>query len=246
MNMKYNQLFLIGLVLISCPLFASEIYKCSVDEQVTFQDFPCEDAYDYGMSGFNTFDGWKYGMNILAFKKQAKARQLAVNIDTSFIYNKYNEKHINSNPDARTYSYRATVAGESANISLFFTRQSQALYQVNVTFIVSGLPLEEKTYFYTSLVNHLTSKYGQYIEAKDYPINVDPLSKIFLNSLVGIEKVWGFNSDSVISLTGNAPSIIAYKLDYKFIPLLNQSIKETTQEIMGNTDKNFSMGAAIL
>ncbi|PST94253.1 hypothetical protein C9I86_02575 [Photobacterium sp. NCIMB 13483] len=244
--MKYNKLLLMGFMLISCPLFASEIYKCSVDGKLTFQDFPCEEAYDYGMSEFATFDGWKYGMNILAFKKQAKERQLAVNVGSSFIYGKYNEKHINSNPDARTYSYRATVAGESANISLFFTRQSQALYQVNVTFFVSGLPPEEKKYFYASLVNHLSSKYGQYIEAKDYPINVNPLSKVFLNNLVGTEKVWGSNSDSVISLSGNAPSIIAYKLDYKFIPLLNKSIKETTQAIMTHTDKNFSVGAAIL
>ncbi|WP_305812325.1 hypothetical protein [Photobacterium leiognathi] len=238
--MAHYKLILICLLTsMSSSLAASEIYKCTVDGKITLQDFPCKDDYKYGMTELDTFDGWKYGMNILAFKQQAKMKKLPINPGTSAIYSQYNEKYVNSQPDARIYNYSSTIAGQKANVALFFTQKTQVLYRIKVNFFVVLLPSEEKQYFYTSLVNQLSAKYGQYIESKDYPSTANDLAKVFLVNLVGTEKVWGAETDSIISLTGNSPSVTTYTLDYRYSPLVKTSISETTDEIRESTDKAF-------
>ncbi|WP_318480227.1 hypothetical protein [Photobacterium leiognathi] len=104
------------------------------------------------------------------------------------------------------------------------------LYRIKVNFFVVLLPSEEKQYFYTSLVNQLSAKYGQYIESKDYPSTANDLAKVFLVNLVGTEKVWGAEADSIISLTGKSPSVITYTLDYRYSSLVKTSISESTDK----------------
>ncbi|PSV56518.1 hypothetical protein [Photobacterium sp. GB-3] len=228
------------LVSLSSATSAAEIYKCNIDDKVVFQDFPCAEDYEYGLTELDTFDGWKYGMNILAFKKRSKLKNIPINTGTSILYNQYNEKYLNKKPDARIFSYSTKVAGESAKVSLFFTKKSQSLYRIQVNIFVISMPAEEKEYFYTSLVNQLTKKYSQYIEAKDYPSTANILSKFILQDTVGTEKIWGANSDNIISLTGNTTLATSYRLNYKYIPLIKKNIAETTDEIRLSTDKAFS------
>ncbi|WP_305845175.1 hypothetical protein [Photobacterium leiognathi] len=139
----YKLILIFLLTSMSSSLAASEIYKCTVDGKITLQDFPCKDDYKYGMTELDTFDGWKYGMNILAFKQQAKMKKLPINPGTSAIYSQYNEKYVNSQPDARIYNYSSTIAGQKANVALFFTQKTQVLYRIKVNFFVVLLPSED-------------------------------------------------------------------------------------------------------
>ncbi|EMK3395908.1 hypothetical protein V8065_004562 [Vibrio parahaemolyticus] len=245
--MSYKTLLtlLVSLVL-SNNVIASQIFKCKKGDDFVFQDIPCAEDFDYGIGDIDTFDSWKYGMNILAVKKEAKFRKLPISPGQLSVVGKYNERLVNSQPDARLYTYHAMVAGKNTKITLFFTQNTQKLYKIKVSFVVSQLPVEEKNYFYSSLVNQLTSKYGTYIEARNYPTSSNLVSKLILKDLVGTEKVWGLKSDNVVSLTGNTPFQVMYELNYKYIPLLKQSVLETTQAIQERTDKELIKHASKL
>lgn len=216
---------------------ASKIYTCKFGEKSVFQDAPCAEDFDYGIEEIDTFDGWKYGMNILAVKRESKYRKLPIVPGQTLLISKYNERLLDSNPDARIYTYSTFIAGKKNKVMLFFTQKTQKLYKINASLIVAQLPVDEKQYFYSSLVEQLTSKYGAYLEARNYPRSSNLLAKLILKDLVGTEKVWGVNSDNVVSLRGNGPVNQIYELSYKYLPLLKQSISETTLEIKESTDK---------
>lgn len=225
------------IILLSNTSLASQIQKCQVNGKTVFQNTPCAEDFDYGLKMFDTFDSWNYGMNIIAFKKEAKSRKLPVMPGQNSFLSKYNDRIINGKPDARTYTYNSTVAGKHTRISLFFTPKTQRLYKVKARLYLSQLTAEEKRYFYNSLVQKLSNKYGSYIEAKDYPPNSNLLAKYILKGLVGTEKLWGSKTDNLVSLTGNKRSTFSYEMVYKYIPLIKQNIIETTKDIQKNTDK---------
>ncbi|MGP8305298.1 hypothetical protein [Vibrio sp. YIC-376] len=225
------------LLVFSNVAYTSTIYTCKSGDSTVFQDTPCAEDYDYGIKEIDTFDGWKYGMNILAVKKQSKLRKLPINPGQTILTSQFNARLLDSNSTARIYTYSSVIAGNRAKVMLFFTQRTQKLYKIKASFIVAQLPIEEKQYFYSSLVNQLTLKYGSYLEAKNYPKSSNVLTKIVLKDLVGTEKVWGANSDNVVSLTGNRPFNQLYELSYKYLPLLKQSLSETTQEIQESTEK---------
>ena len=84
---NYKLALSVLLVSLSSATSAAEIYKCTIDDKVVFQDFPCAEDYEYGLTALGTFDGWKYGMNILAFKKRSKLKNIPINPGTSILYN---------------------------------------------------------------------------------------------------------------------------------------------------------------
>jgi hypothetical protein len=225
------------LFLFTNVVLASTIYTCKYGDTSIFQDLPCAEDFDYGIEEIDTFDGWKYGMNILAFKEASKLRKLPISPGQTLLTSQFNEKLLNSNPDTRIYAYSSVIVGKRTKVTLFFTQRTQKLYKIKASLIVAQLPTEEKQYFYTSLVNQLTLKYGTYLESRNYPKSSNLLAKLILNELVGTEKLWGANSDNIVSLAGNSPSSQSYELTYKYIPLLKQSISETTQEIRESTEK---------
>lgn len=234
-------LALFAILFLSQSVNAAEIFKCQVNNRTIFQNTPCAESYDYGMENHETFDGWKYGMNIIAFKKQAKSRQLPTSPGQNLYLSKYNDKIINSKADARIYSYRSSVAGKNTKVILFFTQKTQRLYKVSASLYLSQLPAEEKKYFYDGLVKQLSKKYGSYIEVKDYPRNTNLIAKNILKDMVGTEKVWGAKSNNIVSLTGNSRQAFVYNLNYKYLPLIELNIKETTDEIQKITDKKLKL-----
>jgi hypothetical protein len=183
---------------------ATQIYKCQVNDKKVYQNTPCAESFDYGLKNHETFDGWRYGMNIIAIKKQAALRKLPVSPGPNSFLTKYNEQVINSKIHARIYPYNSIVAGKNTKVALFFTAKTQRLYEVKAQLFMSQLPVEEKKYFYASLVKQLSKKYGSYVEARNYPRNANFLAKHVLKNMVGTEKLWGANTDNLVSLTGDA------------------------------------------
>ena len=236
--MRKLLLMFVVVSLLSDVAMATKIYKCKVDNKTIFQDAPCAEDFDYGLEDIDTFDSWMYGMNIIAFKEQAKLRNLPVSPGLNAYIRKYNDKIINSKADARIYSYNSKVAGKRAKVTLLFTEKTQRLYKVKARLYMTQLPAEEKKYFYEGLVKQLSKKYGGYLEAKNYPRNANLMAKYVLKDMVGTEKIWGSGGDNVVSLTGDTPSAPAYDLVYKYIPLMKLSISETTKIIQSTTDKN--------
>ncbi|HHI5411308.1 TPA: hypothetical protein ACPXMY_002772 [Vibrio metoecus] len=244
--MRYRYLLLVFLLFQNSNVTASQIYKCKKGSSDVFQDFPCSNDFDYGISDIDTFDSWKFGMNILAMKKEAEKRKIPLNPGQISIFSKYNDKHVNSNENARIYTYNDVFSGKNIKVTLFFTQNTQKLYKINVIFMVMQLPIEEKRYFYDSLVNQLSVKYGSYIEARNYPSTSNFISKMILRDLVGTEKLWGLNTGFVISLIGDTAIQSVYELNYKHIPLLEQSLVEAAQDIQDRTDKGFVESAVKL
>lgn len=224
-------------IFLSHTLAASEIYSCGQGDDIVFQDEPCNDDYDYGLENIDTVDGWKYGMNILAFKKEVTRRGLAINPGNSLITSQHDESFANSDPFSRTYSYQSIIVGKKTKVTLFFTETTQKLYQIKVDFDVLPLPVEAKNYFYAGLVKQFSEKYGQYLEMKDYPPSSDFLATVVIKDLVGTEKIWGWETANVISLTGEGASAAIYELNYIYLPLAQQNKVETTRSIPSTTDK---------
>ncbi len=235
--LKITKILFLALFIISNTASASKVYKCIVNGKTTFKDSPCAKDIDYGLKSIDTFDGWKYGMNILAAKKVAKKRNLPFTPSSIVVHKTYNERTADSMPNARVYRYNSVVAGKNTSVKLFFTQKTRKLYKIQTRFQLVQSSLEEKEYFYKSLVDQLTRKYGRSIEAKDYPSTSNIFTKFIIKDIVGTEKIWGVNKRNIVSLKRQKHSNLSYELKYQYVPLLKQHIAETTLEIRKKTDR---------
>lgn len=229
---------IVSSLLISTYANAAKIYQCGEGDSLVFQSSPCEEDFNYG-NGVSAFDGWQYGMNIIAVKAEAKRRNLPMAPNNILFGSQYNETILNRDPSARVYSYFSEIAGQKVRVALHFTQQSQRLYKVQARFLIMQNTKEEKRYFYDSLVRSLTSKYGEFKEVTNYPNSGNTFSKWVLKDIVGTAKLWGWKSNNVISLTGNNSIESAYDVIYRFAPLAKLNAAETTKEIQVNTDNDF-------
>lgn len=229
---------IINLLLISSSANAAKIYQCGEGDSLVFQSSPCAEDFNHG-NGVSAFDGWQYGMNIIAVKAEAKRRNLPMGSNNILFSTQYNETIVNRDPSARAYSYFSEIAGKKVRVTLHFTQQSQRLYKVQARFMIMQNTKEEKRYFYDSLVRSLTSKYGEFMEVTNYPNSGNTFSKWTLKDIVGTAKLWGWTSNNVISLTGNNSIESAYDVIYRFTPLVKLNAAETTKEIKVNTNNDF-------
>ncbi len=238
------------LLLVSSNLVFSEIYKCSVGGHITYQSDPCTDNEQNKTNQSSTFDGWDFGMHISAMKRRARERQLAISPGSNSYVTKYNQKHLNSKPEERKYTYKTNIMDKFTTVTLFFTQTTGKLYEIKTTFHVSQLKPEERKYFYESLFSNLSNKYGK-------PKNIQPenaikgskinpignlLARNLSNILVGTLFAWGLNTDNIVYLSykKNYHTMSSYKLIYKNMPLVKQNESEVTYLIKKRTNKAIS------
>ena len=229
-------LMIMSALLVSPFSIASKIYQCGDGDDVVFQSAPCPELFDFGLQHISAFDGWSYGMNILAVKQKAKTRNLAIAPGTRVLLTNYNEKILNSQSEARAYTYTTTVASKRTQVTLYFTQNTQKLYKITTMFVLSLLPLEERKYFYYSLVRQISEKYGSYQEANNYPAKTNPLVKFILKDTLGTTKMWSTESGNIVLLNRHSLSYTSYGLTYQYLPLVKQSMIETTEAIRIKTD----------
>ena len=234
------------LIFVPSPSFA-QIYKCSVSGKTIFQSAPCPTVANNikQNNGFG-FDGWNFGMDLRTVKQQARKRQLAMSPGSSNFLSSYNEKIINSQPNKRSYTYKTKILDKLTSVTLFFTKTTQELYQINVTFYVVQLKPEERKYFYESLYSSLSEKYGKPEKIKkdssgnllaDFVLKDMP----FVNSHI----IWKpTKTDSVIlDYNKHYQNKSSYKLSYLNLPLVQQNKKEITYELRQRTNKAIAKDA---
>ena len=228
------------------PVF-SEIYKCTIEGQTSYQSDPCPDDIQEDTNHLSTFDGWSFGMHISAMKRKARERQLAITPGSTSYISKFNKKLLNSKPKERKYTYKTKIMDKHTTVTLFFTKTTEKLYEIKATFHVSQLKPEERKYFYESLFEKLSYKYGKSKNiqtdgvarsAKINPIG-SLLTRSLANNLVGTLQAWGLNTDNIVTLSykKNYHTMTSYKLTYKNIPLVKQNDKEVTNVIKQQTNQ---------
>jgi len=152
----------------------------------------------------------------------------------------YNEKIINSQPDKRSYTYKTKILDKPTSVTLLFTKTTQELYKISVTFYVSQLKPEERKYFYESLYSSLSEKYG-----KAEKIKKDSSGSLFADyvlkntSFANSHIIWKPTKTNAVSLNYNKhyQNKFSYKLSYFNLPLALQNKKEITYELRQRTNK---------
>jgi hypothetical protein len=130
-----------------------------------------------------------------------------------------------------------------------FTKTTQELYQINVTFFVLQLKPEEKKYFYESLYTSLSEKYG-----KPEQMKKESSGNLFADfilkdtSLVNSHIQWKPSKLDTVSLEYNKHyhTKSSFKLMYENLPLVLQNKKEITYELRQRTKKAISKDASKL
>lgn len=245
MRIKKIFLALSFLVLVPTSSFA-QIYKCSVNGKTIFQSAPCpEIANDKQNNGFG-FDGWSFGMDLRTVKQQARKRQLAMSPGGSNFLSSYNEKVLNSQPSKRSYTYKTKILDKLTSVTLFFTKTTQELFKISVTFYVVQLKPEERKYFYESLYSSLSEKYG-----KPEKIKKDSSGNLLADfvlkdmSFINSHIIWKPTKTDSVSLDYNKhyQNKSSYKLSYFNLPLVVQNKKEITYELRQRTNEAIAKDA---
>ena len=185
-------------------------------------------------------------MDLRTVKQQARKRQLAMSPGGSSFISRYNGKILNSRPNERSYTYKTKVLDKLTSVTLFFTKTTQELYKINVTFHVFQLKPEERKYFYESLYSSLSEKYG-----KPEKIEKDSSGSLFTDfilkdtSLINSRIVWKPTTTNAVSLdySKNYHYKTYYKLSYINLSLALQNKKEITYELRQRTNKAIAKDA---
>lgn len=236
-------------ILLSSPPVLSKIYECNSKDgdSVIYQSDPCPDQIRSQKSATSTFDGWEFGMHIPAMKQKVRKRALAMSPGKTALLTTLNEKHLISKPDAREYTYKTTIMGKYTTVTLFFTKITEELYKIQARFHVSQLKSEERKYFYESLYERLSEKYGkaQNIQtdsakqnAKNNPLG-SLLTRSLTDNLVGTLLAWGLDTKNIVTLSfkKNYHTMNSYQLTYINKSLEEQNKKEITYTIKQKTDR---------
>ncbi len=242
MKEKLNLLMIIFLIIMPNITYA-KIYNCSVKGKIIFQSKPCPDKPEKKFLSKNTsnfgFDNWKFGMSLLSVKQAARARQLPMSPGTTIFLSRYNEKVLNSQPNKRSYTYKTKILGKQTSVTLFFTKVTKKLYKIKATFTVVRLKPEEKKYFYKSLFEKLSNKYGKPKDIRKESTGSFLTDFIVKDtSMLKSQILWKPSKTKVVSLgyNKNYHTNSSFKLTYKDISLSLQNKKEMTYELRQRTN----------
>jgi hypothetical protein len=158
---------------------------------------------------------------------------------SSFI-SSYNEKILNSQPNIRSYTYKTQILDKLTSVTLLFTKTTQELFKINVTFYVVHLKPEERRYFYESLFSSLSDKYGkpkQIIKDSSGNFLADFVLKDI--SILNSHIIWQPTKIDTVSLDykKNYEHESSFRLSYVDLPLELQNKKEITFELRQRTNK---------
>ncbi|WYD79519.1 MAG: hypothetical protein V8K32_09395 [Candidatus Electrothrix gigas] len=239
--------YILSFVLTTPFVVNAKIFKCTTAGKTIYQNRPCSVETLQEKNEPSVFDGWIFGMSILAMKQRAEKEQLPMNSGNYALISKFNGKIIESQPKQRVYTYRTTLMDKLTTVTLFFTKTTKVLYQIKATFHVLQLKPEERKYFYESLYSQLSNKYG-----KSKNIRTDlvkntarkSLSGFFTRGigdiLIGTLLAWGTKTDNIVTLSykKNYQAMTSYQLIYKKMSLVKQNENEITSEVKQRTDQS--------
>ncbi len=234
------------LLAVPVSLKAEEIYKCGSGENIVFQSTPCPEHYKYGKKHLIAFDGWKYGMNIIAMKKIATKRQLAISPGSHLKTNKFNPSVLDSEPNARIYTYATKIGGQDTLAHLFFTPKTEKLYRIEANLLVSELPAEEREFFFQGLVKQLTQKYGQPTMVSSLPKGNSFNQFSTQSKSSENDQLWISKKQNYVTLGSYGISEQTFNLNYQHMTFSKQYRKENLKAIQSKTDKALSKDAVRL
>ena len=242
------------LIPLSANTASAKIYKCTAEQGVIFQSDPCP-VTDSIKSNSNTFgfDDWVFGTSIPRMKQISQRRNLAITPGTlQRVQEGYNQTVINRKPLARSYNYWTKVMGKDAKVLLNFTKSTRELYQINVKIMAPQSSQEERRFFFESLYDLLTEKYGRPVTTSRDDVKKARSKNSFgaemMESLLGRLLVWGGGTVNTVTLPykKNYHQMRTYNLNYSFAPLVKQNEKEVTYELRTRTKAAAAMDSSKL